>query len=65
MGRGQPLDEVKPDLWISLGLVERYGGGITAANREDGHSGAVFGVRLLTEPQAPAAVNTRDGRPGG
>ena len=52
-------------LWISLGLVERYGGGIGAGNREDGHSGAVFSVRLLTEPQAPAAVNTRDGRPGG
>ncbi|MBE0587725.1 MAG: HAMP domain-containing protein, partial [Hydrogenophaga sp.] len=52
-------------LWISLGLVERYGGGIGAANRDDGHSGAVFSVRLLTEPQAPAAVNTRDGRPGG
>ena len=52
-------------LWISLGLVERYGGGIVAANREDGQSGAVFSVRLLTEPQAPEAVNTRDGRPGG
>ncbi|MFP8779094.1 cache domain-containing protein [Hydrogenophaga sp. RWCD_12] len=52
-------------LWISLGLVERYGGGITAGNRGDGHSGAVFSVRLLTEPQAPEAVNTRDGRPGG
>ncbi|MFM6985025.1 MAG: cache domain-containing protein [Hydrogenophaga sp.] len=52
-------------LWISLGLVERYGGSITATNREDGQSGAVFSVRLLTEPQAPAAVNTRDGRPGG
>jgi len=51
-------------LWISLGLVERYGGGITAANREDGQRGAVFSVRLLTEPQAPEAVNTRDGRPG-
>jgi two-component system NtrC family sensor kinase len=52
-------------LWISLGLVERYGGSIGATNREDGHSGAIFSVRLLTEPQAPAAVNTRDGRPGG
>ncbi|MBT9549755.1 MAG: cache domain-containing protein [Hydrogenophaga sp.] len=52
-------------LWISLGLVERYGGSIGAGNREDGHSGALFSVRLLTEPQAPAAVNTRDGRPGG
>jgi two-component system, NtrC family, sensor kinase len=45
--------------------VERYGGGIGAGNREDGQSGAVFSVRLLTEPQAPEAVNTRDGRPGG
>jgi two-component system, NtrC family, sensor kinase len=52
-------------LWISLGLVERYGGGIAAGNREDGGSGAVFSVRLLTEPQAPAPVSTRDGRPGG
>jgi signal transduction histidine kinase len=51
-------------LWISQGLVERYGGGINAGNREDGQSGAVFSVRLLTEPQAPEAVNTRDGRPG-
>ena len=51
-------------LWISLGLLERYGGGIGAGNREDGQSGAVFSVRLLTEPQAPAAVSTRDGRPG-
>ncbi|MDO9290769.1 MAG: ATP-binding protein, partial [Hydrogenophaga sp.] len=52
-------------LWISLGLVERYGGGISAGSRADGQSGAVFSVRLLTEPQAPVAVNTRDGRPGG
>ncbi|MCB2018973.1 MAG: HAMP domain-containing protein, partial [Hydrogenophaga sp.] len=52
-------------LWISQGLVERYGGSIVAANREDGASGAIFTVRLLTDPQTPAAVNTRDGRPGG
>lgn len=52
-------------LWISQGLVERYGGLIVAGNRKDGLSGAVFSVRLLTEPQAPAAVHTRDGRPGG
>ena len=51
-------------LWISLGLVERYGDRITAGNRADGQQGAVFTVRLLTEPQAPEAVNTRDGRPG-
>jgi two-component system NtrC family sensor kinase len=37
-------------LWISQGLVERYGGGIEAGNAEGG--GAVFTVRLLTEPQA-------------
>ena len=51
-------------LWISQGLVERYGGGIAAGPRDDGHSGALFSVRLLTEPQAPPAVDTRDGRPG-
>lgn len=51
-------------LWISLGLVERYGGGIAASNREDGPSGAVFSVRLLTEPRAPEPASTRDGRPG-
>jgi signal transduction histidine kinase len=51
-------------LWISQGLVERYGGSISAANRLDG-SGAVFTVRLLTEPVAPTAAPTNDGRPGG
>lgn len=51
-------------LWISLGLVERYGGRIEAANRSDGPGGAVFTVSLLTEPQAPSAVSTGDGRPG-
>lgn len=50
-------------LWISQGLVERYGGRITAANRSDGASGAVFTVRLFTEPRAPAATPTNDGRP--
>jgi signal transduction histidine kinase len=50
-------------LWISLGLVERYGGAIAAANRDDGQGGAVFSVRLLTEPQAPVAAPTHDGRP--
>ena len=50
-------------LWISQGLVERYGGGITAGNRTDG-PGAVFTVYLLTEPQAPDAGRTHDGRPG-
>ncbi len=51
-------------LWISQGLLERYGAHIAATNRSDG-TGAVFTVQLLTEPHAPAAVNTRDGRPGG
>ena len=51
-------------LWISMGLLERYGGHIEATNRLDA-TGATFTVQLLTEPQAPAAVNTRDGRPGG
>jgi two-component system NtrC family sensor kinase len=51
-------------LWISQGLVERYGGHIGAANREDGTAGAVFTVRLFTEPQAPQAPSTNDGRPG-
>lgn len=51
-------------LWISQGLVERYGGSISAANRPHG-SGAVFTVRLLTEPLAPDAAPTNDGRPGG
>ena len=51
-------------LWISQGLVERYGGHIAAANRDDGARGAVLSVTLFTEPQAPAATATRDGRPG-
>jgi two-component system NtrC family sensor kinase len=50
-------------LWISQGLVERYGGSISAANRPGG-DGAVFTVRLLTEPAAPLATPTNDGRPG-
>lgn len=50
-------------LWISLGLVERYGGHITAENRSDA-SGAAFSVQLLTEPRAPEAAATGDGRPG-
>ncbi|MFY7916075.1 MAG: sensor histidine kinase, partial [Rubrivivax sp.] len=51
-------------LWISQGLLERYGAHIAAGNRGDG-SGAVFTVTLLTEAQAPAAVGTGDGRRGG
>jgi signal transduction histidine kinase len=51
-------------LWISVGLVERYGGSLLASNRSDGVMGAVFTLSLLSEPQAPAAASTRDGRPG-
>jgi two-component system, NtrC family, sensor kinase len=51
-------------LWISQGLVERYGGHITAENLSGG-SGASFCVAVLTEPHAPEAAPTRDGRPGG
>ncbi len=43
-------------LWISVGLVERYGGSISGANRrERGEeaTGAVFSVWLLSEPNAP------------
>lgn len=39
-------------LWISVGLVERYGGSISAHNRRDlgeDAPGAVFGVWLLSE----------------
>jgi len=36
-------------LWISQGLLERYGGRLEAGNRSDG-SGAVFVVKLLAEP---------------
>ena len=36
-------------LWISLTIVERYGGDIRAADRSDGVSGAVFTVALRTE----------------
>jgi signal transduction histidine kinase len=52
-------------LWISQGLVERYGGRLEADNRADG-LGAVFRVRLLTEPRVPEAsqAGTGDGRPG-
>ena len=50
-------------LWISQGLVERYGGVIEAANAPSG--GAVFIVRLLTEPQVPeeSSASTQNGRP--
>jgi two-component system, NtrC family, sensor kinase len=52
-------------LWISQGLIERYGGRLEAANRED-RPGAVFRLRLLQEPRVPTAAqgSTHDGRPG-
>lgn len=43
-------------LWISVGLVERYGGSIEGLNREelgDGVQGATFRVWLLSEPLSP------------
>ncbi len=36
-------------LWISRGIVERYGGDIVAHAREDGADGAVFSIRLKCE----------------
>lgn len=52
----QPFSTTRPDgnglgLWISLSLVERYGGEMGARNRTDG-PGAVFSVRLPSEAQA-------------
>jgi two-component system, NtrC family, sensor kinase len=43
-------------LWISVGLVERYGGSIEGLNKRElgeDSTGATFRVWLLTEPQAP------------
>ncbi|MEK9803989.1 MAG: cache domain-containing protein, partial [Curvibacter sp.] len=43
-------------LWISVGLVERYGGSIEGLNRQElgeDAPGATFRVWLLTEPLAP------------
>ena len=45
-------------LWISLGLVERYGGSIRGENwheRGIDRPGAVFTVRLLRDPVAPGS----------
>jgi two-component system, NtrC family, sensor kinase len=39
-------------LWISRTLVERYGGDLRAANREDAVRGAVFTVLLRCGPEA-------------
>jgi signal transduction histidine kinase len=51
----QPFVTTKTDgtglgLWISRSLIERYGGQLAARNREGGATGAVFSVRLYTEP---------------
>ncbi len=53
----QPFVTRRPDgtglgLWISRGLVERYGGDIRAANRSDVAHGAVFTVVLRTNSSA-------------
>jgi len=49
-------------LWITQGLVERYGGSLEADNAPEG--GALFRVRLMTEPQAPdeATSSGHEGR---
>jgi two-component system NtrC family sensor kinase len=42
-------------LWISVGLLERYGGSLSGANRHDGGedaAGAVFSIWLLCDPVA-------------
>jgi C4-dicarboxylate-specific signal transduction histidine kinase len=51
----QPFVTRRPDgtglgLWISRGLVERYGGDIHAANRPGAQRGAVFTVCLRVSP---------------
>lgn len=40
-------------LWISRSLVQRYGGDLTGANRDDVPHGARFTVRLRCEPDLP------------
>ena len=49
-------------LWISQGLIERYGGRISAANAVSG-PGAGFTVWLLTDAQVPEA-SVRPDTPG-
>lgn len=39
-------------LWISRNIVDRYGGDLRAADRDDGVAGAVFSVWLRCEPEA-------------
>jgi signal transduction histidine kinase len=53
----QPFATGKKDgtglgLWISRGIVERYGGDIRAGARDDGRCGACFTVLLPVEPAA-------------
>ena len=48
-------------LWISLGLVERYGGRITAANADSGQ-GARFTVWLLTDAQVPEVASESENK---
>lgn len=53
-------------LWISVGLVERYGGSISGANRrERGQDtpGAVFSIWLLSEPQSLEKLEGEAGVP--
>jgi signal transduction histidine kinase len=68
----RPFFTTKPDgnglgLWISIGLVERYGGHIRGENwrdRSPDRAGAVFTVWLLRDPVTPDAQATgSDGAP--
>ncbi|TSE25392.1 sensor histidine kinase [Tepidimonas aquatica] len=43
-------------LWVSQGLLERYGARLEANARADGRPGAVFRVRLYSEPREPASA---------
>jgi two-component system NtrC family sensor kinase len=57
-----PFFTTKPEgnglgLWISLGLVERYGGRLEADNRPD-RSGAIFRVWLYSEPREPTPTTS-------
>jgi signal transduction histidine kinase len=50
-------------LWISVGLLERYGGSLSGANRRecgDDAAGAVFSLWLLCEPVAQQACVRSD-----
>jgi C4-dicarboxylate-specific signal transduction histidine kinase len=45
-------------LWISRSLLERYGGDLRVANRDDGTPGAVLTVVLPADPQASSLPHT-------